>query len=348
MNKINYDLAYRATIRNMNRIFNEIFGDNVSEFKKLLELNHAVIFGSFITQCVLDEYWEGSDIDIFVPDMCDDLKKFLLEKMKFRGRDYDYFYYDNYFSIELKDASINDMAFYETSKYIIEISSIETKDNDLIKCLWNACDFDVCRNVYYIHNDQETLKLCAINDICTKTTKFKIGHRLGQTITRYYKYIDRGFDIECNIHYEDLVKLYPKHRYEKENDEGLICISATFREVEIFKISKINKIIESDDGFMTITHGRKPKKNIIARKNKFNKYKIEEGNKRLLPLSNVWNKEIYYGNGYLTVASTQNFSDTCRGYCPLFFCGSKSQHFHVSGIWYGYSSRSDFIFVIVD
>lgn len=45
----------------------EIFGQkNFVEIQTALQKSRAVISGSFIAQCILGEYWEGSDIDIYV------------------------------------------------------------------------------------------------------------------------------------------------------------------------------------------------------------------------------------------------------------------------------------------
>jgi hypothetical protein len=49
-----------------------IFGENLPKFYQVLEENCGVISGSFTIQCVLDENWTGSDIDIFVPVGSDD------------------------------------------------------------------------------------------------------------------------------------------------------------------------------------------------------------------------------------------------------------------------------------
>ena len=42
----------------------KIFGDGITIFKNLLSSTHAVITGSFILQCILNEKWKNSDIDI--------------------------------------------------------------------------------------------------------------------------------------------------------------------------------------------------------------------------------------------------------------------------------------------
>lgn len=39
-----------------------IFGQNYNEFVKIMIKTRAIISGSFIIQCVLNEYWDNSDL----------------------------------------------------------------------------------------------------------------------------------------------------------------------------------------------------------------------------------------------------------------------------------------------
>ena len=48
------------------RLF-EIFEINTDKFLDLLEQNQGIISGSFILQSILNERWNGSDIDIYLP-----------------------------------------------------------------------------------------------------------------------------------------------------------------------------------------------------------------------------------------------------------------------------------------
>src|ERR1700722_4295200 len=41
--------------------------DNFLEFQEFLNKSSSIISGSFIIQCILGEYWNNSDIDIYVP-----------------------------------------------------------------------------------------------------------------------------------------------------------------------------------------------------------------------------------------------------------------------------------------
>lgn len=322
-NTINKNHVYDLTLRNMNYIFWDIFGENLTEFKTILEMSHVVVSGSIITQYVLDEYW-NSDIDIFIPYCTDDnrLDIFLREKMKFNGIIFDYCYHDHYFQMDTSYASVFDIMSYEIyHKTIHSIHIVWIEYDDLIKYLWNACDFDICRNVYYINNHQEALRICTFKDICTKTTSFKIGPTLGSTMERYIKYVNRGFNIIRNIKYEDLAKA--------DND------------INIFKI----KIISDDDFFCK--HRLRNYKRLKNRKNENNMYKLIEGNMTVLSLSEELDRTFFI-NGYIVTIARDKQSECDNKFCPLIFCESKAKHFHFLGCYRGAMEYTDFILVIID
>lgn len=55
----------------LNEIINirleKIFGDKISEFYSILQNTGGIISGSYILQCILNEKWDNSDIDIYIP-----------------------------------------------------------------------------------------------------------------------------------------------------------------------------------------------------------------------------------------------------------------------------------------
>jgi len=54
-------------INKINARLEKIFGDRLSDLKKLMQKLMCIISGSFVLQCMLDEEWRGSDIDFYVP-----------------------------------------------------------------------------------------------------------------------------------------------------------------------------------------------------------------------------------------------------------------------------------------
>jgi hypothetical protein len=56
-----------SIINSINNRLRKIFEDKFEDFKNVLKKTGSVISGSFIIQCILDEYYDDSDVDIFVP-----------------------------------------------------------------------------------------------------------------------------------------------------------------------------------------------------------------------------------------------------------------------------------------
>ena len=340
-NRINRSSVYNSVIRNMDYILTNILGDNVLEFKQLIKTYNAVISGSFITQCVIDEYWENSDIDIFILSTrkgldYKDFEKFLCGKMNFSKTPYDPFYLHNYTAIK----EICTMVSYEINHYSFHIMWVSLKDRDLIKFLWTMCDFDICRNIYHINNNKEILNICAVNDICNKTTKFKLGQNgEGSTMRRYEKYTKRGFNIICDLKYDDFITSAGKFVYEVDDEYNWGRISYDIKNedpaniyyfYEIFKIKQMNE----------------PSRY----KSKNKTYKLIEGDVNKLSKSYHWNHTIFLENDILIILQQSDWPNFCSRdftYCPLIFCGSKLQHIHFRGVSLG-ENYSDFIFIIVN
>ena len=328
LKKVKQNSVYRLVLRNMNDMLTEIFGDNATEFKRLIELTRAVISGSFITQCILNEYWEGSDIDVFISidnePIYDIIKKFLREKMNFKERNYDPDYLYTYVGFRSIDTMISYKTHYDI-EYSICVILVDIKNDDLIKYVWDNCDFDICRNAYYINDNKEKLNICAINDICTRTTKFKIGRTLRSTIYRYYKYVERGFHIIRDIQYEDLIKL----------SDNFCCDPVPILTYEIFKIKKIDQPFILSDEFINIKH-----------KVEKSTYKLVEGNPIKLSASDDRDYKFFLINDVLIIL--QEYKKCVNDHCPLIFCGSDIQHIHFYGIYRSDGACSNFILVIID
>ncbi len=88
------EYLYRRFLKTINQRFIDMFGEDAPLFKKELIKNNAVISGSFLIQCILEEDWK-TDVDIYVPihkmdNLQDDnqftnLENFLYERMNFAG-----------------------------------------------------------------------------------------------------------------------------------------------------------------------------------------------------------------------------------------------------------------------
>src|SRR5437868_9219660 len=82
---IKSNLIYEINFR-----LNKIFGDKTDDFKQLLKDTNSVISGSFIIQCLLNEYW-NTDIDIYIPTIGNNIYQPDELKMTYERSDLDNF-----------------------------------------------------------------------------------------------------------------------------------------------------------------------------------------------------------------------------------------------------------------
>lgn len=254
-----------SIIKEINTRLIVIFGDKYDDFNKILDITKALISGSFIIQCILGEYWEDSDIDIYFPTInnekyltdCDNpyyyLEKFIYETMKFNMKE-SYRAISRYQSNQSNGKlNIEYVRNYETVTNILQIiqAKIENDHGKMKEFIYDTFDFDICKNVYYINNGKEYLNVLKLNDIFNKISKFKIGYRVGSSIQRYEKYTKRGFNIINNMTYEEIsnkaIKTLDRGHCMADNYGGVInlCHMKEISENE-YKITTKNFRIHPD------------------------------------------------------------------------------------------------------
>ncbi len=193
-------VVYRINLR-----LKSIFGDQYEAFKVALELSNAIISGSFILQCLLNEHWRYSDIDIFIHYDGDCLEtpigKFL-QQYQYMG------YCNDYYTYMDVTQSFNYKVFHECDAQLINV-------NEPVKTYITRFDFDILKNYFegndhlvlsdYIYNGiykyfalQQFLIHDLVNIIATNMDMLKVIDLSGLKITnniinRYRKYNWRGF-----------------------------------------------------------------------------------------------------------------------------------------------------------
>jgi len=53
-------------VKRIENSLNKVFDSKLIDFYKFLENNNVAISGSYITQCIINEYYQFSDIDIII------------------------------------------------------------------------------------------------------------------------------------------------------------------------------------------------------------------------------------------------------------------------------------------
>jgi len=192
-------------IQCINKRLAVIFEDNVNEFKRVMEESYAVISGSWIIQCMMDEFWQDSDIDIFVPG---EIHRMILFFQSLNGtiiEEQNMVYKSILDNNHVKIKSIVTMFVCGHKIQLIQLD-IEKEYQKLYHYLTSVFDFDIIKNMYYIDRQQEQLILCNINQIMTKSTVFQVGNSVMSSIKRYYRYNQRGIHIVNKMTLDDLTK----------------------------------------------------------------------------------------------------------------------------------------------
>lgn len=183
-------------------------------FKKILARDQAVIAGSFLIQCLLGTSWAGSDIDIFIPrsgqkrSRKSDTEGFLASKSiihttasrKYHGMPSAPQFIDRINNFKIR---ANIPAAYA----LPQIQAIRMRyhtSSQIIRHLYRATDFAICKNVYFIdacgHEVIHFSSIPSILDHCEYrfaaqplVPTIPISSDQIMTIARYIKYARRGF-----------------------------------------------------------------------------------------------------------------------------------------------------------
>ncbi len=184
---------------------------------KHIILNKVVISGSFIIQCILDEYWEGSDIDMYSTYNSEN-------KMAIFGDKYEEYEHNDKYENVLPIHSIINQKLKNGQKLqdIIMNTDIymddESEDDGVIpekKCpksqnkidldyfdnfkeyMLKSFDLDICKNMFSIVNGRPKLYIHHLNKIITKKESALNYNQPHKVYRRIQKYSARGFDFNC-------------------------------------------------------------------------------------------------------------------------------------------------------
>lgn len=170
--------------------------------------------------------------------------------------------------------------------------------------------------------------------IFTRTTDFKVAYRLGSSMSRYYKYKKRNFNININNTYQELAL----KSYNNKNNS----------EYTIFKCNLVvPTYIISDCNSSYMLSGKVYRMNNIIYKNMVDINGIIKLDKLLFDdyaeKRYTYNCILFHDNYILF--HDRNYESKCTENCIIKFCGSNDKHFHWKGHHEGYGSYTDFIFV---
>ena len=166
-----------------------ILGKDYDTFMDFIKNNNMYISGSFALQCILDETWEHSDIDIY---------------HRHDGTLYGPTYklcHETY--IDMIGIWNDDLfAVYNNEDYkrVIQIIQIQSKhENNLINIIKRTFDFDICKNAIYFDKNKLRVYIYNLENISNKKFVYTVGKLGRNECERISKYQTRGFDIKLMI-----------------------------------------------------------------------------------------------------------------------------------------------------
>ncbi len=177
----------QVVIKNIIIKLKEFTNINYNDFVSYLEQNNMSISGSFVLQCILDEYWDGSDIDLY-----SDVNKDTYD---------DSLFYDNNYNIFDKSGDEGYDAggikgihtFSNSNKKYCHLQMIFLNDTDVFKYVKKCYDLIICKNVYRIKNGKHSLYIDNLQNIMEKEIPCNFMNLTASFPSRKIKYENRGF-----------------------------------------------------------------------------------------------------------------------------------------------------------
>jgi len=169
----------------------KIFGENYGKFIDTMVKARAVLSGSFILQCILDERWDNSDIDVYVADEEGD--KIIQMFFGLDGEDYWSDYYGKFPHIENITNFHITPPNYHLSTVKIQVVRVKTDDKYTLRRHVKNTGFDICKNMlYFDKNKRMQIELENLNGIINKCIVFTVLDT-DDFLYRIKKYSERGF-----------------------------------------------------------------------------------------------------------------------------------------------------------
>jgi hypothetical protein len=189
--KISEEFIIRCIVIRIATELRKIFGPDYDRFVKAMVQAKGVLSGSFLIQCILDEKWDNSDIDLYVGN--EESDKIIHKFFGIDGEDYYNGYYRRLGHIEnISNFNIKPMDYYYD---YVKVQVVQVK-TDKKYSLWDHIrntGFDICKNMlYFDKKGNMQLKLENLQGIVNKQIVFTILDT-DDFLFRMKKYSYRGF-----------------------------------------------------------------------------------------------------------------------------------------------------------
>jgi hypothetical protein len=190
---ISNDLIHGMIVKNITKKLRIILEDDYDNFILTVERHEIILSGSFIIQCALNEYWDGSDIDMYTfHEFHDsDIFSWATRQSVYSKNESEY---NNLTGIIKIDNYIKGENYCQPFQ-LITLERINQKMS-VKSYLRDTFDFNICKNIYKIKNGRHILKTQNLSSIMHKEIQPNAMNIGKNHLARYQKYIQRDFKID--------------------------------------------------------------------------------------------------------------------------------------------------------
>lgn len=237
---INKKVIKQTTINCIYKNLQLHLGQHYDMFIELINKNSLFISGSFIIECILDEKYENSDIDVYSynnykNETLNSLEILSDDKYDFRNEYQDILPINNIINNCLPKGKILQRIQLNNTT----INSYETFKNHIVK----NYDMDICKNIFTIINNKPKLYINNINKIISKKDIY-ISPITQKTMSRIKKYELREFKIYMAFLHNDHHNYFDDKFIVNGNFNNFIIKNYKYNPAIICKYNK-NKQLKS-------------------------------------------------------------------------------------------------------
>ncbi|XWV26044.1 putative orfan [Tupanvirus soda lake] len=184
-------------IKEINIRLSNIFGNNVTVLKKIMDEENIIISGLFIAECVCGDYLQNNvSIDFFSEFTASKLLDVFFKENGYKKTSISRQNILGDVESTVKIFKIKKDLSHEQNEYKINLWSTKKITKPVKIWLDNVMDFDICKNYYKIVNGEEKIYVKSYENTINKKTKFSFARVIGGF---NYKYtIDKYIDYEKN------------------------------------------------------------------------------------------------------------------------------------------------------
>jgi hypothetical protein len=185
-------------INSIQKRLQQILGQYYDKFMKYIEKNGINISGSFIIQCILGEYYDDSDIDLYTGVEIDNdafLEMFTESDLKIMKQEF----FEIYGDLDIDSIANTYLKNNYKLQHIYTNANASGFENFKNEFITKQFDFDICKNIFTIIDGKPILYMYNLKKILNKQEVISVPTLNDKIINRITRYETRGFTFKYKI-----------------------------------------------------------------------------------------------------------------------------------------------------